>query len=260
MVSMSLEYDVVKEKLIDSSDEFVREAGVYDNLVQTFPIIERHCLENSFFDFDSGYGIFNVPCEVVPNGVDAVFYYTLGEFVMNSYYDDYNCSFLQCWEETKSPNFLISEKTKNYSSAKVYFLILASLVLTGLMFFLIEKRSNLPFIVGGLLIVISLIFMKLDSVLYLIEDKMIVGFVSVFLTKTYSVFVRLMSIGVGIFTVGIILKFFGIGFNIHRFVKWVKKKTKERKKKKFAKLKSLKKGKKGELVVGDEKGNVAMEE
>jgi hypothetical protein len=226
--------------------------------------MELHCLNNSIFNFDSDYGLFEIPCEIVAEGVDEVFYYSLGEFVMGSYYNDYDCSLLQCWEETKNPNFLISEKTRDYALGKVYFLILASLVLVGLMFLLIEKRSNLPFVVGGLLIIASLPFMKLDSALSFIEDKMIVGFVSIFLTQTYGVFVRFMAIGVGIFTVGIIIKFFMIGFNINRFVNWVKKKIKERKKKKMDKLKeerksekgnklkSLKKNVKGEVIIGDE--------
>ncbi len=241
MVSLSLDYDVLKENLVNSSDVAVREMGVYDELFLVFPMMDLYCLNNSAFNFDSGYGVFDIPCEIVAKGIDEVFYYALGEFVMGSYYNDYNCSLLECWEETKNPSFLISDKTRNYTENKFYFLIFASFVLIGLVFLLIEKKSNLPFVVGGLLVVVSLPFMKLDSALSFIGDKMIVGFVSIFLTQTYSVFLKFMFLGVFVLVIGIIWKLFLIGFKVNKFVGWVKNKIEERKKKKIEKLKGLKK-------------------
>ncbi|MEN7982586.1 MAG: hypothetical protein ABFQ65_04010 [Nanoarchaeota archaeon] len=269
MVSLSLDYDVVKEELVSSADRAVREIGVYDEFVISFPLMQEGCLELSTYTFNMEYGVFEISCEVIDLGIDEAYYYSLEEFVMGGYYNDYDCSLFECWEETKNPSFLVSDKTRNYAVNKLYFLIFVSLILISLMFLLIEKRSNLPFVVGSLLVVASLPFMKLDSALSFIDDKLIVGFVSVFLTKTYSVFVRLMSIGIGILTVGIILKLFLIGFRINAFVGWVKKKMKERKhskvypekslkkiftegKEKGNKLKSLKKSKKGEIVVEGE--------
>lgn len=311
MVSLSLDYDVVKGELVGPAEQAVREMGVYDDFVNNFGVMEEYCSGDSvfkwngegasydlpcevinagqdsvinyisiesepseavknninsnydnlisyctngdIFSFDYDGNAFEIPCEIINQGVDEVFAYALEDFVMSAYYNEYDCSFLNCWEETKNPSFLISEKTRNYSLAKVYFLILVSLVLIGLMFILIEKRSNLPFVVGGLLMVASFPFMKLDSALSFIDDKLVLSFVSVFLTKTYSVFVRLLSIGIGIFTIGIILKFFMIGFKVNAFVGWVKKKIAERKnkkgKEKLGKDKSLKKNKSGEIVL-----------
>lgn len=312
MVSLSLEYDVVKGELVGPAEQMVRDMGVYDDFANNFGVMEEYCSGNlvfkwngegtsydlpcevinggsesvinyisietepsenvknniisnydnlasycssgDIFNFDYEGNKFEIPCEIINQGVDEVFAYALEDFVMSAYYDEYDCSFLKCWEETKNPSFLISEKTRNYAITKLSFLILASLILIGLMFVLIEKRSSLPFVVGGLLIVASLPFMKLDSALSFIDDKLILSFVSVFLTQTYSVFVKFMAIGVGIFTIGIILKFFLIGFKVNSFVKWVQKKIQERKKGKKGKekkgeknLKNISKDKKGEV-------------
>lgn len=254
MVSMSLEYDVVKEELVTNADGVMRQMGVYDDFADSFSAMSEYCSVNGdIFSFRYQGNVFEIPCEVVLQGSDAVFYYSLEDFVMDSYYDDYDCSLFDCWEETKSPNFLISEKTKDYAWNKVYFLIFVSLILVGLMFVLIEKRSNLPFVVGGLLVFVSLIFMKIDSMLLFIEDKIILSFLSIFLTESYNVFLRFMFFGVLILIIGFVWKFFIIGFKVNRLVSWIKKKIEERRKrvgdkKRVEEKKSLVKRKKGEVA------------
>lgn len=316
MISISLDYDIVKDELVSSAEEMVGDMGVYDDFVNNFGVMQEYCSGNSVFKWNEG-GTYNIPCEVISEGsesvidyistanpsdevkeninsnynnlvsycnngdifsfdyeennfeipcdiinqgVDEVFSYALEDFVMEAYYSEYDCSLLNCFEETGNPSFLISEKTMNYSSQKLYFLILVSLGLIALMFVLIEKRSNLPFVVGGLLVVASLPFMKLDSVLTFIDDKLILSFVSVFLTKTYSVFTRFILLGVSVIGLGIIWKFFIIGFKINGFVSWIKKKIEERKKRKKDKLGKEKGQKKDLSLKKNVKGEIGLSE
>jgi hypothetical protein len=186
--------------------------------------MQKNCEMSEIYNFNIDYDKFEIPCEIVDAGVDEVYYYVLGDFVMKSYYAEYNCSILKCLEEIKSPSFLISLKTKNYASSKFYSLIFFSLILIGFMFLLIETKSNLSFVVGFFLVIISIPFLKLDSALAFIDDKLVLSFVSIFFTKTYSVFARFMFFGISLILIGIIWKLFIIGFKINNLVNWFKTK------------------------------------
>jgi hypothetical protein len=221
--------------------------GVYEDFSREFPLMEESCNYNSKYNFNSSYGIFETPCEIIAEGVDASYNYGVEKFVMNSYYDEYDCSILDCFSKTKNPRFLISEKTKDYASNKVHFLILVSLILIGVMFLLIEIKSSLPIIVGIFLTVISLLFMKLDSLLSFVEDKMVLSFVSIFFTQTYNVFLRFLFLGIFVLAIGIIWKLFLFGFKVNKFISWFKEWKKKRKSEKAEKIKNLKKSKKGEV-------------
>ena len=258
-VSMSLDYDVLKSELISNADSTIRDLGVYDSFVENFPLMQAGCITMNSYNFTIESMDFEISCEVIEKGVDEVYYYSLGEFVMSSYYTEYDCSLLKCLEETKSPGFLISEKTRNYAVGKLSFLIFVILILSGLMFLLSENRTTLPIIVGVFFTLVSLIFMKLDSFLVFIDDKVILGFVAIFFTGAYSVFLRFLFFGGLFIIVGVVLKLFLIGFKIHGIVKWFKekfrksniKKLEERinKNKKILSKKNISKDKKGESII-----------
>jgi hypothetical protein len=160
---------------------------------------------------------------------------------MSDYYKEHDCSFFGCLWDSKNLNFLLSEQTYEYSWRKVNYLMFVSFILIIALFLLSEKRSNIPIVVGAFLVVLSLLFMKVDSFLYFVEDNIILSFISVFMTQAYNVFLRFMFLGVFTLVIAIVWKLFLIGFKVKKVIDWFKEKTKE---KKVDKLLSKKKGEK----------------
>ncbi|MFC1666186.1 hypothetical protein ACFLZF_00545 [Nanoarchaeota archaeon] len=243
MINLSLDYEVVKPKLTDFSKDLFSQAELQQDLTSNFYLIQKACLEIPSYNFSIQEDNFEIPCQIISNGTNQTYNYILEEFVNQTYYKDYNCSFIKCLEETKNPNFLISKQTKDYVSSKLYFLIFASFLLAGLTFLLIEKKSSFPIIVGIFLIFIGLPFLKLDSALSFIEDKLILNFISLFLTKSYAVFAKFLFFGILLIITGIIWKVFLVGFKINKIANWFKEYKKKRQEKKSKKLEELKKKK-----------------
>lgn len=249
MVNLSLEPEIVQSHLVNSTNKAVREIGVYDNFVESFEMIQSECDKIGFYEFNIDYEILNVDCENLSSDVDEAYYNNLGNFVMNSYYNDYNCSIWDCLKETGSPSFLISKKTKDYAYGKFYFFLLVSLALIGAMFFLVEKKSSFPIIVGGFLSVVSFIFLKIDSFVPTFEDKLVLSFVSIFLTRAYGVFAKFIFFGILFILIGLIWKFAIFGFKVKKVIDWFKEWKKNHAKAKAEKLKEEKKvGKKNKKI------------
>lgn len=216
-LSLSLNYDNLKTEFSsDILDSIEGEINIKEIIEENIPEMQEHCknkTEFSFEDFNTGQG-FTIPCDVVVQGSDAIIDYSFNNFIEEIYYEDYDCGFLDCFEETGSPLFLISEKSQNYWNNKFYWALLISVVLVGLMFFLVEKKSNTFIVAGALLIVSALPFMKLDSVLSLFSDNFILEFLSVFFSQSYNVFLIMLITGIIVLVAGIVIKLFGIGFKI----------------------------------------------
>ncbi|MCW8965177.1 MAG: hypothetical protein OQK82_00610 [Candidatus Pacearchaeota archaeon] len=241
MISLSLDYDNLQNTLVNLSDEMARDTGVYDEFVNGFSIMEIACENTNSYQFQVSYGVFEIPCEVVGEGADSSYYFALGEYVMSDYYKEHDCSFFGCLWDSKNLNFLLSEQTYEYSWSKVNYLMFVSFILIIALFLLSEKRSNIPIVVGAFLVVLSLLFMKVDSFLYFVEDNIILSFISVFMTQAYNVFLRFMFLGVFTLVIAIVWKLFLIGFKVKKVIDWFKEKTKE---KKVDKLLSKKKSEK----------------
>jgi len=176
------------------------------------------------FDFN-----FVLPCEVISQGSQGVLTYFKTSFIENIYYQDYDCDFWDCFEKTKSPFFLISEKARNYWNGKFYFALLVSLILVALIFLLAEKKSNTFIIAGGVLILAGLPFVKLDWALSFIQDKNVLGLLLIFFDKAYIVFLLSLIIGILLVTIGILFKVFNMSFKISEFFSKISKKGKETK-------------------------------
>jgi hypothetical protein len=243
MMALSLDYDNAKTALVNSADSVAVGLGVYDEFVNLYPLMQAGCNVSNTYNFSIDYGDFEIPCDVISQGINETYYYALGNFVTKDYYNDYNCSILKCLEETKSPSFLISLKTHNYFLNKFYFLFFVSLILIGVMFLLIETKSNLPIVVGIFLVIESFPFLKIDSALSFFASKSFLSFIEIFLTKSYLVFAKFIFFGVLLIFAGIIWKLFLIGFKINKFVNWFKEWRKKRAMQKAEKMKELKKSK-----------------
>ena len=224
-LNKSLEYEIVKPELVsvikDIFEDKINLSGVID---ENFEYMQLYCKNNSEFVFNEQGHTFAIPCSVISHGSDAVIEYGASSLVDEFYYKDYNCNFWDCFGKTEIPFFLVSKKAKDYWENKFYFLMLVSFILIILMFFLVERKANLFVVTGSLLAVSALLFIKLDWILFFISDKPLLQFFTIFFTKAYNVFLISFITGLIILALGILLKFFGIGFKISEFFSRFQKK------------------------------------
>lgn len=245
-LSWSLDYENVKTELVSVVKEIVEEEGGLETVEQEFEFIESYCENESEYVFKERNYTFVIPCEVVGEGQEAVVDYSVSSLVEQIYYEEYECGFWDCFKE--QPFFLVSAKAKDYWNSKFYLALIASIILIILSFFLVEKKTNLPFILGGLLILSALLFVKLDLLFSFFGEDFSKLF-SVFFSQSYSVFLKVLILGVIFLVVGIVLKFFKIGFKISNLFSKKDKKVSEEDvkdivKKEVGKSKSEKKKKK----------------
>ncbi|GAH24720.1 unnamed protein product, partial [marine sediment metagenome] len=203
------------------------EAGLSDEINKNLEIMEEYCQNNSDYVFNYEGNTLVIPCSVISQGSEAIIEAGVANIVDDFYYAEYNCGFWDCFEKTGSSFFLISEKAKNYWNNKFYFALIAFVILIVLMFFLVEKKTNLPLIVGSLLIISSLPFMKLNNFVGTFINPLLsaagipgdisssfLSIFSIFFTKAHTVFLITLISGLVILSIGILLKIFGIGFKI----------------------------------------------
>lgn len=271
-LSLSLDYDNVKPELVSTMGAFVEdgmsfiieeavgekvesiEAGLSDEINKNLEIMEEYCQNNSDYVFSYGENTLVIPCSVVSQGSEAIIEEGITNIVDDFYYAEYNCGFWDCFEKTGSPFFLISEKAKDYWNSKFYLVLIASFVLIVLIFFLVEKKSNLFVVAGSLLIISALPFMKLNSFVGSLLNPFLsasgipsdmsssfLNIFSIFFTKAYNVFLISVISGIVILSIGILLKLFGVGFTISNlFSRFQKKDVKKDKKFSKDKIKNIK--------------------
>lgn len=219
-LTWSLEYDTIQPELASVVENIATNEMNLDEIVnENFGKMGTYCENNSEYVFNEQGQTFAIPCDVVAQGSGAVVEHSINNLIENIYYKEYDCGFWECVKQADmgEPFVLVSEKAKDYWNNKFYLVLVISLVLIGLMFFLIETKHSLFFVVGGLLVIASLPFMKLNWLLSFISDESFLQFFTVFFTKAYNVFLISFIAGLAILGVGIGLKFFHIGFKISGF-------------------------------------------
>ena len=226
-MTLSLEYENVNSELTKTVKELIEEQINIDSIIkQTYPMMQLYCENNSEFVFNEQGYTFIIPCEVVEEGEEAIINYGINYIVEDIYYQEYDCDFLNCFEESEPPFFLISEKAQNYFYNKFYWILVFSIILIAGLFFLVENKTNLPLIVGSLLIISSLLFSKFDWVISFILGNSLLEFIGTFFSQFSRVFLTSMIIGIIILIIGIILKLFVIGFKVSNFFEKFKRKGK----------------------------------
>ena len=261
-LSMSLEYNNIQKELPPIVKDYAEEKFQVTNTIENeLGTIQAYCQNTSEYVFSEQGHTFVVPCEIISQGPEAIVNNEINKLIEQKYYQDYTCGFLECISQQETAFFLISEKAKNYWLERLYFSLISALVLILLMFLLIEKKTNLPLVVGSLLLIASLPFIKLSVVISLIPvfiEKTLVSLLGVLVKKSYNVFLISAIVGLIILGSGIILKFFKIGFKIFGlFGKKDKKFSKEEVrtivKEEFAKSSSSKRGQTEEFSKAKEK-------
>jgi hypothetical protein len=229
-LSLSLDYDNVHPELVSVVRDMAEDKlNLEQEIEEKFESMELYCENDSEFVFSYEPGqVFVIPCDIVSQGSDAVIEYGINSFVEEIYYKDYDCDFWDCLGETEIPFFLVSEKARDYWNNKFCFLLIVSVILIALMFFLVEQKSHLFFVVGSLLAISALPFMKINWALSFL-DAPFLQFFTIFFVKAYIVFLISFSLGILLLVIGLVLKLFEVGFKISGFFERFKKRTSEKK-------------------------------
>lgn len=219
VMQSSLEYENIHNALVPIVKETLQnEVNINSVLEENLPYIQLYCENNSEFVFNNEGQTFVLSCDSILEGPDAILDESIDSFIADVYYKDYSCGFIDCFKEESLPFFIVSENTKNYLKAKFYLLLPFLFILLIAMFLLVEKKTNFPLVVGSLFIVSSLPFLKLESLFSFFADKTFLKFITFIFAKSYSVFITIFLLGLLFLIIGIVLKFFVVGFSISNFL------------------------------------------
>ena len=234
-LSLSLNYENVQRQSTLVAKDFLKEVDITGVITQSYPLIQIYCKNNTDYVFNYQGYIFDIPCSVALQGEDAIIEEMVKDAIHSIYYTEYDCNFVDCFRKYPVPLFLISEKTYNFWTDKMYLFLIASIALFVLMFLLVEKKINTFILSGILLIVSALPFIKLDSILSLLSDKLIFNLLWVFFSQSFYVSIRMIIFGAGFLALGILLDIFKIGFSISNLISKIKGEKKEKASKNSAK-------------------------
>lgn len=208
-----------------------------------YDLMKGYCKEDKEFVFSEGNYTFDIPCSVALQGSDAILEHATEDLIKQMYYKNYSCEFIDCFKEISPPTFMISEKTRDYFNSNFYMVLGICVLLSALMLVVSTNRQGWFFVVGTLIIVASLPFMKLRALIGLIPENVFTKFLGLFFIDSYDVFIIGLITGIIFIVLGFVVKFFFLGFKFNRFVEWLKKR------KNVAKKKVVSKNKSGEVVV-----------
>ncbi len=246
-LSLSLNYENVQRQSTMIIKDFLGDnLNVSSVIPQYMPMIQSYCKNHSnlSYVFNAAGYTFDISCSSVSQGSDKIIEEGIKSLVNKVYYKEYDCNFWDCFVPTEPPLFLVSEKTHNVLVNNFSFSLVISIILAIGLFFLIEKKTNWPILVGGFLLINFFLFVKLDYLLSLFSDKMISKFLTIFFAEAYTVSVYALAGAVVLLAIGIVLKIFKLGFFIEKNVLKFGKLKEEKAKKKEEKEKKNEDGKK----------------
>jgi len=214
----SLDYETMKPELTSVVKEVLEEQVNISEVVEgEFAEMESYCENNSeyvFSDEESGK-VFESPCEVVAQGSDAVVDYAIEDFIEEVYTG-----------QTENSTFDFA-KLKESINSYLYYVFIVAIVLFVLVFFLTEVKSNAFIIAGSLLSVSALPLVKIEMFFSFIPFGF-AEFAVIFFSKASTVFAISFITGLVVLAVGIVMKFFGIGFKLFDFMNKFKNKDGEK--------------------------------
>ena len=214
----SLEYDNIQGELSPVIAEMAGLEGLGGGIDENYDDFVLDCQNASEIVVEDDRGALNLSCGVVLQGPEAISERIIEEAINNIYYREYDCKLFDCNKQGDLPYFVISEHTKNYFDGWFYKSIFVIVILFVALLFLVEVRSNAFIISGILAIVASLPFSKLEWFVSLFDvgdSLQIFGFL---FTAANSVFIKSLIFGMILLVIGIIWKFFSIGFKVQGFI------------------------------------------
>jgi ABC-type multidrug transport system fused ATPase/permease subunit len=255
VLSLSLDYENVQEELSPILQNLTEnklnitmgDFNLTEEMEEAREFMMEHCQNETSYVFARGGYTFVLPCDLleeIDEDPQSLIDQGMENIVEQIYYDDYDCKFWNCFQETGLPLFLISEKAKNYWQDKFYFTLIAFAVMAVLIFFLVEHKQNILIIVGSILALSSLPLLGLEKVIGSIIGNSYFAFVGVFFNKIDTVFWIVFFSGLIIVGAGIALKFLRRDSIKKKFSKKdVQKLIKKSDEKKNTEVKSIKKKK-----------------
>lgn len=229
VVSISLSYENVQGELTPVISDFLSEQMNLEEVSsEKMALMQLYCVNETEFVFSEAGETFRIPCSLISENSSEIIEEMVSQKVDEIYYNEYDCGFFDCFNENMiAPYFLISEHTRNYFENKFYLFATFCLILSAVIFFLVEKKSNSFFITGGLLTLSSFTFLKLDYIAEIFADKVMVSFFGFLFDASYSVALKGILLGILLMVFGLILKFFKIGFWLSNLLSKIKKERKD---------------------------------
>lgn len=242
-LSMSLNYQVIQLKVVDT---LIEQTNISDQISSELEDMQDYCQNNTHYmkTFEN-YSI-DIPCSIInQDSEETIVNYIVSSVVEKNYYKEYDCNFMDCFVQDGNPFFVFSEHSKDYFNSWFYKSLIISLVLAGLIFVFMEKRNNLFFLLGIVLIILSFLFLGIGKIVSLIIGWEFAQIVGVLFTQSYSVFMIFIISGIVLIGMGILLKFLSFGRFIERLFRRDEKVNKEDVKKEIKEaIKEEKKSKK----------------
>jgi hypothetical protein len=217
-LTWSLQYDNVKGELSSLAKELTDDQ--YNIVEEDFNMTEEmdeaienmrdYCINNTEYVFSEGGYTFVLPCEDLEEfdrNPEALAEVGAETIVEQTYYDDYDCNFWNCFNLSEFPFFLVSEKAKNYWKASFYYSLIVAVILIILIFLLLEQKINTAIIVGSALVLSSFPLAKLENIVSSFVGGSYLSFIGIFFSKAGSVFLIILISGIAILGVGILWRF-----------------------------------------------------
>jgi len=212
-LSWSMEYEALQPSIISVSDSLLTQYNLTQIIEENKGLIDLYCLEQENLYINEQGIELNIPCTILTSDTDTILNYTLTQLIDQIYYQEYNCTLLQCIQQEEKPLVLVSEKAQNFWQVKSYWLMLISLIILILMI-LIAKNKATPFFISGIMTIITAIpFSKIGPILNNSENP-IVALISIFFSKSPSVFWTMLIVGIILILIGTAIKFLGLGAKI----------------------------------------------
>jgi hypothetical protein len=228
---LSLKYDNVQPKMNTIVRNIIEPQIGEDQMVnQLIPYLKVYCNTNTNITQSFQGYTFVFPCSVVKDGYYSIINYSVNYLVGDFYYKEYNCSFVQCFQESQVPLFLVSNHARDIWKYILFRLLIISVFLSLVTIFLVEKKSSAPTLIGSLLIIDSLIVLSLEKIgtfvarmilspisLALTKENtnsVLAQVVAMFFSESSKVFLWMFIAGVVFILAGILIRITGLGFKI----------------------------------------------
>lgn len=181
--------------------------------------LENCKIKDSFNTTYFNYSV-AISCTAILNGSEAILNESIDKLSLTIYEDSYGCdNLIQCFRESDGkPFFILSRETKEYFDSKFYQClgVLALLILMLIVF--VEKKTNVPIVLGVIIAIASAPFLKLYELVAYITRWDFIEFFRIFFTKSMEVFWISFIIGIILIVLGVLIKVFSIGLKVEGFI------------------------------------------
>jgi len=229
-ISSSLQYDEIQADLVPSvADVIINQTNFVQVLEDKSFEISKNCEQyvDYVFKLPETNFVFSIPCNVSGESIKNIGSLGVEQQVKKLYFKEYDCSFFECLFEEENSLFFVSNEAKEYVDSKLYYVVVACIVLICLGFLFAENRKSFIVLLGicfilssfGMKFIVS-ILMKTMSLSFwnLLGIETIFSF-SVFSDTASFVFWVMIVVGIILVVVGLGLKLAHVGNKIGNLFK-----------------------------------------